>query len=202
VGASGDLCCFSFDPIKNLTTGDGGMIVGLDESQTKRARTLRYMGLSKDAFTRLNTSTYSWEYEVPEVGYRYHMNDIAAAMGLVHLKLVDEDNARREAIVQKYRQLLAGVPGLTLLEYESDRRSSNHLFPVLVEQREALTDKLTMSRVTVGGHYARNDVYQIFQRADVPNAEHFCSRVLTLPMHAELTDEEIEFVTGLIREGW
>lgn len=202
VGGSGNLCCFSFDPIKNLTTGDGGMIIVPDESKEKRARTLRYMGLTKDAFTRLKGTNYSWEYEVPEVGYRYHMNDIAAAMGLVHLKLVDEDNVRREGIAKKYREQLGNVPGLALMEYESDRRSSHHLFPVLAEHREGLADKLGKAGIIVGGHYARNDVYQIFEKADVPNAEHFCSRVLTLPMHAELTDEEIEHVGRTIREGW
>jgi perosamine synthetase len=202
VGASGNVCCFSFDPIKNLTTGDGGMIIVPDASQDARARTLRYMGLTKDAFTRRTGSTHSWEYKVPEVGYRYHMTDIAAAMGLVHLKLVDEDNARREAIAHQYREQLGAVPGLALMEYEPDRRSSHHLFPVLAEHREALADKLGRAGVIIGGHYARNDVYQIFQRTDAPNAEYFCSRVLTLPMHAELTADEIAYVAKTIREGW
>ncbi|HSW38818.1 MAG TPA: DegT/DnrJ/EryC1/StrS aminotransferase family protein [Acidobacteriota bacterium] len=202
VGASGNLCAFSFDPIKNLTTGDGGMLICPDESQDKRARTLRYMGLSKDAFTRLKGSSRSWEYEVPEIGYRYHMNDVAAALGLAHLKLVDEDNTRREAIAARYRRLLAAVPGVGLLEYAPDRRSSYHLFTILAEHRGALSDKLGKAGVIVGGHYARNDVYRIFHRAELPDAECFCSRLLTLPMHAELTDEEIDYVCGVIREGW
>lgn len=202
VGASGNLCAFSFDPIKNLTTGDGGMLICPEESQDARARTLRYMGLTKDAFSRLKGSTYSWEYEVPEIGYRYHMNDISAAMGLVHLRLVDEDNARRMQIASKYRQALKGIPGITLLEYESDRRSSYHLFPILAEHREALADKLGKSGVIVGGHYARNDLYKIFECSDLPNADYFCSRILTLPMHAELTDDEITYVAKVIREGW
>lgn len=202
VGASGNLCAFSFDPIKNLTTGDGGMLICPQESQDARARTLRYMGLTKDAFTRLKGSSYSWEYEVPEVGYRYHMNDISAAMGLVHLRLVDEDNARRTAIAGKYRQTLSSIPGIALLDYEPDRRSSYHLFPILAEQRDALADKLGKAGVIVGGHYARNDVYRIFERADLPDAEHFCSRIITLPMHVDLTDDEIGYVARVIREGW
>ena len=62
--------------------------------------------------------------------------------------------------------------------------------------------KLFAAGVIVGGHYPRTDLYRIFERADVPNAEYFCSRVLSLPMHVDLTDEEIEYVAGLIREGW
>lgn len=202
VGASGNLCAFSFDPIKNLTTGDGGMLTVPDEAQEKRARNLRYMGLSKDAFTRVTSRSYSWEYDVPEVGYRYHMNDIAAALGLVHLKDVDADNDRRAEIAGKYRARLKDIPGLTLLSYESDRRSSYHLFSILAESREALADKLTKAGVIIGGHYARTDVYPIFKRAEVPNAEYFCSHVLSLPMHVDLTDDEIDYVAKTIREGW
>lgn len=203
VGASGNLCAFSFDPIKNLTTGDGGMLIVADQAQEKRARTLRYMGLNKDAFTRLHSRTaYGWEYDVPEIGYRYHMNDIAAAIGLVHLRDVDADTERRASIAAMYRALLSDVSGLTLLDYAPDRKSSYHLFSVLAESREALADKMAGAGVIVGGHYGRTDVYPIFQRADVPNAEYFCSRVLSLPMHGDLTDEEVEYVAKAIREGW
>ena len=202
VGASGNLCAFSFDPIKNLTTGDGGMLIVRSESQQKRTQTLRYMGLTKDAFTRANTPARSWEYEVPEVGHRYHMNDIAAALGIVHLRHLDEDNAKRAIIAAKYRALLQGTPGLTLLDHADDRNSSYHLFSVLAESRDALADKLASRGVTVGAHFTRTDVYPIFRRADVPNAEWFSSRVLSLPMFPDLTDEEIHYVVSVIREGW
>jgi perosamine synthetase len=203
VGASGNLCAFSFDPIKNLTTGDGGMLMVSHDEQEARARTLRYMGLTRDAFTRSTSRTaFSWEYEVPEIGYRYHMNDIVAAMGLAHLKLVDADNERRADIAARYRSLLAGIPGITPMAYDADRRSSYHLFSVLAESRDALAEKLGRDGVMVGGHYPRTDSYPIFQRADVPNAEYFCSRVLSLPMHVDLTDDELVYVAGRIREGW
>jgi perosamine synthetase len=203
IGASGNLCAFSFDPIKNLTTGDGGMLVVSDENQDARARTLRYMGLTRDAFARdASRKAFSWEYDVPEVGYRYHMNDIAAAMGLAHLRLVDADNERRAAIASRYRTLLKGIPGLTLLAHDSDRRSSHHLFSVIVESRDALAAKLMRDGVVVGGHYPRADEYTLFERADLPHAEYFCSRVLSLPMHVELGDDELEYVAARIREGW
>jgi perosamine synthetase len=205
VGASGNLCAFSFDAIKNLTTGDGGMLIAGSDANERRARSLRYMGLSKDAFKRvseLKEKAYSWEYEVPEVGYRYHMNDIQAAMGLVHLKYLDEDNAHRERIARKYRQLLAGIPGVALLERAPDRKSGHHLFCILAENRNALADKMTRSGVIVGVHYNRNDVYPIFPSSELPHAQQFCSCVMSLPLHLDLTDEEIEYVANVIRGGW
>jgi perosamine synthetase len=205
IGNSGNLCAFSFDPIKNLTTGDGGMLTGAEEAQEKRARTLRYMGLSKDAFARVNAVGHQprpWEYDVPEVGYRYHMNDIAAAMGLVHLKYLDEENAKRAAVARRYCDLLRGVAGVRVPEYEADRECGFHLFWILAERRDQLAEKLAQAGVITGVHYSRNDHYAIFEKAELPNTGEFCSGVLSLPLHLDLTGEEIEYVASQIRGGW
>jgi perosamine synthetase len=204
IGSSGNLCAFSFDPIKNLITGDGGMLICPTFTLDRRARTLRYMGLSRDAFSRIcdQQTSLPWEYEVPEVGHRYHMNDIAAALGLAHLPFLDEDNQRRREIAHHYRESLAAVPGVRFPQYLPDRLSSYHLCFILAENRNALARKLLSHGVTVGVHYSRNDLYALFQKAALPNAEFFCSRALSLPLHIDLTAEEIAYVCRLIRDGW
>ncbi|HUO08202.1 MAG TPA: DegT/DnrJ/EryC1/StrS family aminotransferase [Phycisphaerae bacterium] len=207
IGASGNLCAFSFDPIKNLTTGDGGMITGLSPQEHERARTIRYMGLSRDAFARVNAvgrQVRPWEYEVSEIGYRYHMNDIAAAMGIVHLRSLDEENQQRAAIARCYCDLLRSVPGVRVPEYEGDRESSFHLLWILAENRDVLAEKLGKAGVITGVHYARNDGYAVFRdvRTALPATDAFCSRVLSLPLHVELREEEIQYVARQIQEGW
>lgn len=205
VGSSGNLCAFSFDPIKNLTTGDGGMLVTPTEAMAARVRNLRYMGLTKDAYRRVEGIAQHerpWEYDVPEVGFRYHMNDIAAAMGVVHLKFLDEENVRRNELVARYRAELEGVRGMELLRHEEDRWCSYHLFAVLAERRDALADKLSANGVIIGVHYTRNDAYSIFEKAELPETERFCGRVLSLPLHLDLTEDEIQYVCGLIKGGW
>ncbi len=204
IGASGNLCAFSFDPIKNLVTGDGGMLIVPSDAHDQRARTLRYMGLSKDAFARMQgqQSHHPWEYEVPEPGYRYHMNDIAAALGIAHLPQLDGENKKRRELAAQYRESLAQVPGIRFPAYQHDRESSYHLFTILAENRDALAEKLLAAGVTVSVHYARNDRFAIFRPAELPGAEEYCSRALSLPLHLDLTEEEIVYVCAVIRGGW
>ena len=204
IGARGNLCAFSFDPIKNLTTGDGGMLVPRDAADDQRARVLRNMGITTSVFERYGRTDgkTSWEYDVAEVGHRYHMNDIQAALGLAQLRELDAGNTRRRMIAARYACGLGAVAGISLPAYDDDRESSYHLFLVLAERRNALAAKLSERGITVGVHYRRNDEYRIFQRADLPHADTFCDRVLSLPMHVDLTDDDIDGICGVIAEGW
>lgn len=202
VGSHGDLHAFSFHAVKNLPMGDGGALTVRKTDDDARLRRLRWLGIDKDTFRRTTNSTYDWEYDVPEIGYKYHMNDIGAAIGLAQLRLLDEQNARRTAIAKAYRAQLAAVPGVTLPPESDDRTSSYHLFPILVDDRDALIRKLKEAGVGTGVHYRRNDEYSMYERADLPATEWFSSHVLSLPMHMCVSDEDIGFVTRTIASGW
>jgi perosamine synthetase len=202
IGSHGDFHAFSFHAVKNLPMGDGGALTVSSDAHDARLRRLRWLGIDKDTFRRTTSTTYDWDYDVPEVGFKYHMNDIEAAIGLAQLGLVDAENQRRREIAAAYRSDLARVPGLALPVHQDDRVSSFHLFPVLVENRDAFIAKLKNAGIGVGVHYRRNDEYPMYERAELPNAEWFSSRVVSLPMHMHLTDDDVRCVTTTIASGW
>jgi perosamine synthetase len=202
IGSHGDFHAFSFHAVKNLPMGDGGALVVRSAEHDAHLRRLRWLGIDRDTFRRTTSTSYDWDYDVPEIGFKYHMNDIEAAIGLAQLELLEAENARRAEIARRYRAQLNGAPGITLPEESDDRTSSFHLFPVLVENREGFLQKMKESGVGIGVHYRRNDTYSMYQRADLPNAEWFSTRVASLPMHLCLSDEDVEYVTTTIKSGW
>jgi perosamine synthetase len=202
VGSHGDLHAFSFHAVKNLPIGDGGALTVRSKEHYERLRRLRWLGIDKDTFKRSTGDGTLWDYDVTEVGYKYHMNDIEAAIGLEQLRILDEGNARRAAIAGHYREALSKTPGVRLTRDESDRTSSFHLCPILVENRSGLVAKLRQAEIEVNVHYRRNDEYRMYERQDLPNAEYFSQSVLSLPMHLQLTDEQVAYVTDTIASGW
>ena len=202
IGSHGDLHAFSFHAVKNLPMGDGGALVVRSAGHDAHLRRLRWLGIDKDTFRRTTSTSYEWDYDVPEIGFKYHMNDIEAAIGLAQLDLLEGENARRADIARMYRAQLNGIPGMTLPPESDDRTSSYHLFPLLVENRDGFLRKMKDSGVGIGVHYRRNDTYSMYERAELPNAEWFSTRVASLPMHLCLADEDVDYVTTTIRSGW
>lgn len=190
VGSRGVLHAFSFHAVKNLPMGDGGALTVRSESSRDRLRRLRWLGIDRDTYRRTKTSGYEWDYEVTEVGFKYHMNDIQAAIGLAQLTRLDEENERRKAIADLYRESLAGVAAIGLPPELQDRCSSNHLFPVLVEKRNRVAERMRAEGIGVGVHYRRNDEYPMYEKTELPGAELFTTRVMSLPMHLDLSDED------------
>jgi perosamine synthetase len=201
VGSHGDFHAFSFHAVKNLPMGDGGALTVSSAADDERLRRLRWLGIDKDTFRRTSPGAYDWEYDVPEVGFKYHMNDIQAAIGIEQLKLLDKENARRNEIARMYRHELEGAD-VVLPPLRADRESSYHLFPILVEERDELVKKLKMRGIGTGVHYRRNDEYPMYARADLPNAGYFASSEISLPMHMCLSDDDVGAVSRAIAEGW
>lgn len=202
IGSHGSLHAFSFHAVKNLPCGDGGALTLSSEEDGARARRLRWFGIDRSTFERARGDTYSWDYDVNEVGFKYHMNDIAAAIALAQLKLVDEQNERRREIATKYRRRLANVPGIQLLRADNDRVNSYHLFCLLADRRDSLMKKLQDHGIDSGMHYKRNDLYPMYDKQELAETERFWTRAVSLPMHMHLTDSDIERVCDVIENGW
>lgn len=202
IGSHGDIHAFSFHAVKNLAMGDGGALTVHKPEYNDRLRRLRWFGIDADTFQRNKKRGYHWDYEVTELGFKYHINDIHAVIGLHQLAHLEADNLRRANIAEQYTEGLKDIPGLQLLNYQSDRKSSYHIFCALAEKRDGLIQKLKSSGIHTGVHYRRNDSYPMFESQHLPNTEYFWSHAISLPMHLLMTDEDVQYIIQSIQSGW
>ena len=204
VGTFGDFACFSFHAVKNLPMGDGGMLITKYIEDYEKAKKLRWLGIDRDTFKRASSTNsipgkYLWKYDVPYVGFKYHMNDINAAIGIEQLKYLDDHNLKRCQIAKIYEGELGSISGITLPKYKVNRISSCHFYPIFVENREDLIIKLKENDIHPGVHYLRNDIYPIYQQANLPNTEYISEHELTLPMHLFLTSDDLNKIIYTVK---
>jgi dTDP-4-amino-4,6-dideoxygalactose transaminase len=198
--AAGKLCCWSFHAVKNLATGDGGMITTDDEQEYRRAQRLRWCGIDKSTWDRSGVGrSYWWEYRIDEVGFKYHMNDLAAALGIVQLEKLDEMQEIRHRLVRQYLDELADIPGLELPAY--DERSSWHLFVVRTPHRNELSMLLQERGISTGVHYKPIHLYPLYNKYPLAVAEEEWPKLLTLPLFPALTSEQVSEVCAAVRDG-
>jgi perosamine synthetase len=205
VGTIGDFGCFSFHAVKNLPIGDGGMLIVGDKSIAEKIRSKRWLGVDKDTKMRTESGMkgYEWKYDVPYLGFKYHMNDIAAAIGVEQLKYLERHNRRRREIAYKYLVGLEYFDGVKVPDY-APFNSACHFYPILFEDRDKLIHHLKSYGIHPGVHYIRNDNYLIYRkfRKELPNTEWFTNHELTLPIHLHLSDDDVDFIISVIRKGW
>jgi perosamine synthetase len=202
LGSLGTLGCFSFHAVKNLATGDGGMITLSDPAFDRQLRRLRWCGIDKDTWDRSEVDQrYSWYYTVQELGYKYHMNDIAAAIGLVQLEKLERGNARRREIVAYYNARFADLDWLEIPVEKSYARSAFHNYVVKLDRRDELIAYLRERRISAGVHYLPNHLYTMYRKygGEAPVAERVWRRLVTLPLYPDMTEADVERVAEAVR---
>jgi perosamine synthetase len=202
VGSEGNLSCFSFHAVKNLAMGDGGALVTHREKDYDRAKRLRWLGIDKDTWTRSEDNRkYWWQYNVQEVGYKCHLNDIAAAIGLVQLAKLDRMNQRRCEIVRMYTEMLRTVVE-TPPEDTSEFRSAWHIYCIKARRRDDLAVHLQQNGVGSGVHYYPIHLYDTCYgtQAELPVAEKEMKRIMSLPIYPDMTDGDVTRVAELIKK--
>lgn len=193
VGNGKNLTCFSFHAVKNLSTGDGGMITTNSAEIDKKLRLLRWMGIDKSTHQREVTGEYLWDYSISIGGYKYHMNDIAAAIGIVQLKKLEKANRKREIIAKVYDSYFKDSKNIIPLTQLGDRQSSRHNYCVLLHNidRTSLMTHLAKQGISTGVHYKplyHHPRYAPYGSAkDTPTAERLWHRILILPLHPSMT---------------
>ncbi len=206
-GNLGNLSCFSFQATKNLTTGDGGMIATNDKEMAERARRLRWLGISEGTFERIGKKGYGWDYDVSELGFRYEMNDIAAAIGIAQLKKLGAANKKRREITKQYNDSFSRLDWLDIPAERSYVKSSNHNYVVKIKNqkiRDRLITHLAENNISSSVHYKPIYMHTLYRKIagniSTPVADEIWKRILTLPLFPGLKDGEIEKVVDCVKK--
>ncbi|MFY9552554.1 MAG: DegT/DnrJ/EryC1/StrS family aminotransferase [Thermoanaerobaculia bacterium] len=202
-GADADVAVFSFQAVKNLPTADSGMICFADARLDEEVRKWSWMGINKDTYMRtLSGGTYKWRYDVERVGFKYHGNSIMAAMALVGLRYLEEDNTRRRHLCERYDTRLDGAPGVERVPVAQGCTSSRHLYQVLVEDRDDTMVRLNENDIYPGVHYWDNTSYRMYAEGSgtCPRARRASERLISLPLHLGLTEAGVDRVAATLRK--
>jgi len=202
VGSFGDIVCFSFDGIKNITCGEGGAVVTKDKKVVEFVKDARLLGVRKDTEKRFKGQR-SWEFEVLHQGYRYHMSNLLAAIGRVQLKKFLRFAPVRQTLAKEYQKKLARISGLEFVERDYNTVVP-HIFPLLVKngRRDALRIFLQEKGIETGIHYYPNHWLKFFSKKNVhlPATERIYSEILSLPLHPGISHVDQRRVIAAIGE--
>lgn len=202
IGTISQFTAFSFQAIKHLTTGDGGALCCLNENDYAKAKKVRWFGIDRE--NSKASILGEREYDVNELGYKYHMNDLAAAVGLGNLEDFNKNLKRRRDIAAIYRDELKNVPGIKLLVHEDDRESACWLFTILVKRRTDFIKKLKTHNIPASVVHLRIDKNSIFGgiTPDLSGQERFNEDQVAIPLHNALTDMDVISIIRSIKKGW
>ncbi|MDR2717119.1 MAG: DegT/DnrJ/EryC1/StrS family aminotransferase [Treponema sp.] len=200
IGAISDFTMFSFQAIKHITTGDGGMVSLNDQTLRAKAERIRWFGIDRTA-----KQEGHWDNDIKEVGYKYQMTDIAAALGLAGLEEFDNIIAYRRKLFSIYEKELQNIAGLTFIGGGfKDREHAAWLCTVVVERRVNLQKMLREHHIESNQVHYRNDRYSIFgrRRDNLPNMDTVEDKYLILPLHTKVREEEVYRICEIIKGGW
>ena len=205
LGTFGETGCFSFYSNKNMTTGEGGMVVARDRQLVERMRMLRSHGISSSTYERFKGHGYG--YDVVELGYSYRMDEIRAAIGLVQLGKLRGFNMERKAHDERYRALISThLPAVQIPFPHENSESSFHIFPVLLpcngKQRNEVFQAMGKRGIQCSIHYRPIHTFSAYQgvKADVPVTDRIASSILTLPLFPSLTNRQMDMVVDVLGE--
>jgi perosamine synthetase len=202
LGSIGHFGSFSFQAVKNLSTGDGGMLVTNNKDWADRIRKLRWVGISKDTFERGAGNSYDWFYDVSEAGFKYHMNDLTAAVGLAQLDKLEWMNERRRYWSGKYREELKNVQQVKCSPIRDYMFPASHNFVIKAENRDGLRKWLNDNGINSGVHYYPNHLYEMYKPyyRELPVSEEIWKQLVTLPLYPGLSEEDFQTVVKVIKE--
>lgn len=205
IGSLSDMTTFSFHPVKHITTGEGGMILTNDKHLYDRLKLFRSHGITRD--TDLMTKNEgAWYYQQLELGYNYRITDIQCALGISQLKRLDSFVKRRRELVKRYQAAFADTEDVICPMQQEGCNSSWHLYVIQVKNRKEKFDQLRSAGIGVNVHYIpvyKHPYYQEhgYQNVCCPNAEKLYEHIISLPLYADLTDEQQDYVIEQVKKG-
>jgi len=211
IGTMGDTTCYSFYAIKNMTTGEGGMITTDREDLEDTLRKFTYFGINKDAWKRYQKAG-KWYYEVERLGYKYNMMDMQAAIGLVQLNKLDEFNETRRKYAKYLTKKLGEIPEIQTPSEKGDVKHVWHLYPILVKTEELKIDRnkfidaMVAENIGMSLHFIplhRHPYYQEtfgYKEGDLPVADYVYERITSLPLYPKMSKDDLDDVVEAVQK--
>jgi dTDP-4-amino-4,6-dideoxygalactose transaminase len=200
----GDVTCFSFDGIKNITSGEGGCIVTDNKKIIDYISDARLLGVERDSMKRYQESR-SWEFDVKHQGWRYHMSNIMAAIGIVQLGRFSEFSGQRQLLARKYNSSFKDLDTLKLLPWDYTQVVP-HIYPIQIKglrDRDGLQKILKSKNIQTGFHYQPNHLLSFYRQSKsiyLKNTENIFPELLSLPLHPDLTTKDVDYVAKTLIE--
>lgn len=205
LGTIGDVGCFSFFSNKNISTGEGGVLVTNDETLAKKAKLLRSHGMTTMSYQR--ASGHATEYDVVEPGYNYRMDDIHASIAVVQVKKLRADLEKRVHVRKKYVEMLSDIRDITVPFVAHSEFASNYIFPIVLkgygkERRDQVRAALHERGIQTSVHYPAVHRFSIYKPfiSELPMTDMVTDNEITLPMFGSLSDNEIAFIAQTLKE--
>ena len=206
IGSISDMTTFSFHPVKPVTTGEGGMVTTNNEELYQRLKLFHTHGITREE-SLLTHNEGPWYYEQLELGYNYRITDIQCALGISQMKRLDRFAAHRRKLAHRYDEAFAGCKDIITPYEHPDCLSSYHLYMIQVpaEHRREIFENLRNKGIGVNVHYI--PVYKLpyyqqhgYQGTCCPNAEAFYAKAITLPLYADMTEEQVDYVVECVKD--
>ncbi len=199
IGTHGNASVFSFQAIKHLTTGDGGCMISPNDEHYNRAKLLRWYGLDRNS-----SADFRCQQNILEWGFKYHMNDIAATIGLHNYPHIQELMKTNYDNGAYYNDALRGVPGVTLMEDEKDRKSAYWVYSICVDNRDNFVRKMKECNVMVSQVHDRNDKHECLKefKCQLPSLDILARRLICIPSGWWVTKPKREYIVKCIKQGW
>ncbi len=199
LGTIGDCSAFSFFSNKNMSTGEGGMLVTGNPEMAAQARLLRSHGMTTMSYQR--ATGHATEYDIQALGYNYRMDDIRASIALEQLKKLPGDLEKRIAVRSRYLSRLADVPGVVIPFADNKEFVSNYIFPVVLigsdrARRDRVREFLHAAGIQTSVHYPSIHRFSVYKESNavLPNTEYVSDNEITLPMYASLSESEVDYI--------
>lgn len=193
IGATGDIVCFSLQVVKIINSGDGGLIATGNKNYYQKLKKIVWYNIDKEEKTTNLIDPLPKSFKGDALGFKYNMNDITATLACVGLDHFDEAAEKRRIIGEMYRKKLASCSKIKLIKYYDDRKPNYQIFPIHVEDRIGFAKYMRAHNIMVNINNRRNDIYPMFGglRNDLPNTSKSDQDVVLLPLHADLTEDQI-----------
>ena len=204
LGTIGDVGCFSFFSNKNISTGEGGMLITNNDEYASRTKLLRSHGMTTMSYER--ASGHSTAYDVVELGYNYRMDDIHSSIGLVQLDKIEADLIKRAEVRELYLSLLKDIPGIIIPFRDYTEFTSNYIFPIALkdgnaEKRDQIRASLAEAGIQTSIHYPAVHRFSIYKEyySELPVTDYLVDNLITLPMYSNLTEEQVHYICSTIK---